>query len=110
MCHFYPEVRIIVVNRDRYTRLIARINLSDGRDLSEELVRAGLVWWEKNTRQRRKAGSIPEIGQRSSTRLLARSQSELAARKRDLGLTEAKRKGEAAAPKMKYDGVTCKTI
>jgi len=30
---------------ERFNRLIAKIELSDGRDLGEELVRQGLAWW-----------------------------------------------------------------
>jgi endonuclease YncB( thermonuclease family) len=41
------RVKIIVVDRDRYTRLICRVILPDGRDLGEELVRAGLAWYVK---------------------------------------------------------------
>ncbi len=39
------EVRVEVRDVDRYSRLVARVVLPDGRDLSKELVRAGLAWW-----------------------------------------------------------------
>ena len=42
---FAQTVTIRVVDVDRYKRLVCRITLPDGKDLSAELVRAGLAWW-----------------------------------------------------------------
>jgi|AntAceMinimDraft_9_1070365.scaffolds.fasta_scaffold04256_6 endonuclease YncB( thermonuclease family) len=39
------QVRVIKHDIDKYDRLIADIILPDGKNLSEELVRAGLAWW-----------------------------------------------------------------
>jgi len=41
----YKEVGVIKYDKDEYGRLIADIILPDGKNLSEELVRAGLAWW-----------------------------------------------------------------
>ena len=40
-------VRVIVrgSSHDRYGRLLATIELPDGRDLNQELVKRGLAWW-----------------------------------------------------------------
>jgi len=42
---FGQTVTIRVRDRDRYGRTVADVVLSDGRDLGQELVRAGLAWW-----------------------------------------------------------------
>jgi micrococcal nuclease len=42
---FGQVVTIRPRTRDRYGRTVAEIVLPDGRDLSQELVRAGLAWW-----------------------------------------------------------------
>ncbi len=39
------RVSIRPIDRDRYDRIVARVRLPDGRDLSEALVKAGLAWW-----------------------------------------------------------------
>ncbi len=41
------RVTAIVHDWDRYSRTIAEIILPDGRDLGQELVRAGLAWWSE---------------------------------------------------------------
>jgi len=41
----HKQVRVIKHDIDKYGRLIADIILPDGKNLSEELVRAGLAWW-----------------------------------------------------------------
>ena len=45
---FGQTVTVRVVDVDRYKRLVCRVTLPEGRDLSEELVRAGLAWWYKH--------------------------------------------------------------
>ena len=42
---FGQTVTARVVDTDRYGRLVCRVTLPDGKDLSAELVRAGLAWW-----------------------------------------------------------------
>ena len=42
---FGREVRVRVVDRDRYQRLVGVVVLEDGRVLNRELVREGLAWW-----------------------------------------------------------------
>jgi micrococcal nuclease len=39
------QVRVVVEDTDRYGRLVAEVQLPDGRNLNAELVRAGLAWW-----------------------------------------------------------------
>jgi endonuclease YncB( thermonuclease family) len=39
------SISVRVRDRDRYDRLVADVTLPDGRDLGEELLRAGLAWW-----------------------------------------------------------------
>lgn len=41
----YKQVGVIKYDKDKYDRLIADIILPDGRNLSEEIVRAGFAWW-----------------------------------------------------------------
>ena len=41
------RVRLEVIDRDRYTRLVGKVTLPAGRDLGEEMVRAGLAWWSE---------------------------------------------------------------
>lgn len=41
----HKQVRVIKHDIDKYGRLIADIILPDGKNLSEELVSAGLAWW-----------------------------------------------------------------
>lgn len=41
----FEEVRLTVVERDRYQRAVALVTLSDGRSLNEELLRAGHAWF-----------------------------------------------------------------
>ena len=41
----HKQVRVIRHDIDKYGRLVADIILPDGKNLSEELVRAGLAWW-----------------------------------------------------------------
>ncbi len=41
----HKQVRVIKHDIDKYDRLIADIILPDGRNLSEEIVRAGFAWW-----------------------------------------------------------------
>ncbi len=38
-------VRLEVVTVDQYDRLVAHVRTEDGRDVGEELLRAGLAWW-----------------------------------------------------------------
>lgn len=42
---FGMEVTVKVRDTDRYGRTVAEIILPDGRNLNQELVRAGLAWW-----------------------------------------------------------------
>jgi endonuclease YncB( thermonuclease family) len=39
------KVHVQPVTVDTYERLVAHVRTEDGRDLSEELLRAGLAWW-----------------------------------------------------------------
>lgn len=41
---FQQEVNLTIKGTDRYNRTIARAYLKDGRELSEEMVRAGYAW------------------------------------------------------------------
>lgn len=42
---FGKEVNVRVVDVDRYGRTVGEVILPDGRNLSSELVAAGLAWW-----------------------------------------------------------------
>jgi micrococcal nuclease len=42
---FGKTVTVRVTGRDRYARLVAEVMLPDGRNLNQELVRAGFAWW-----------------------------------------------------------------
>jgi len=42
---FQREVIVVIHATDRYGRLVGEVLLPDGRNLSHELVRAGLAWW-----------------------------------------------------------------
>lgn len=42
---WHRRIRVQLLNRDRYGRTIARLSLADGRDVSQEMVKAGLAWW-----------------------------------------------------------------
>jgi endonuclease YncB( thermonuclease family) len=42
---FGQTVTVRVRDIDRYKRTVAEITLPDGRNLNQELVRAGLAWW-----------------------------------------------------------------
>jgi endonuclease YncB( thermonuclease family) len=42
---FQRDVTVVVHTTDRYGRLVGEVLLSDGRNLNQELVRAGLAWW-----------------------------------------------------------------
>lgn len=39
------DVKLKIVTRDRYGRLVAEVILPDGRVLNHELVKAGYAWW-----------------------------------------------------------------
>jgi endonuclease YncB( thermonuclease family) len=39
------KVRVVVVDVDRYKRRVCNVTLPDGRDVGNELVRAGAAWW-----------------------------------------------------------------
>jgi len=41
----YKQVSVIKYEKDKYDRLIVDIVLPDGKNLSEEIVRAGFAWW-----------------------------------------------------------------
>ena len=45
---FGQTVTARVVDVDRYGRQVCRVTLPDGKDLSAELVRAGLAWWYRH--------------------------------------------------------------
>lgn len=42
---FKKQVVVRTLSKDRYKRTIADVNLQDGRNLNEELVKAGFAWW-----------------------------------------------------------------
>ena len=42
---FDKDVRVEVVDRDRYGRDVGIVHLADGRILNQELVKAGMAWW-----------------------------------------------------------------
>jgi micrococcal nuclease len=44
---FHKPVKLKVMKTDRYGRLIARAILPDGRDISAEMIRAGMAWHYK---------------------------------------------------------------
>lgn len=44
---FGRDVRVTVVDHDRYGRLVAQVEV-DGRDLGEALIRAGMAWWYRH--------------------------------------------------------------
>lgn len=44
---FGREVRVTVVDRDRYGRLVVQVEV-DGRDLGEALLQAGMAWWYRH--------------------------------------------------------------
>ena len=41
----YKQVNVIKYDKDKYNRLIVDIILPDGKNLCEEIVRAGFAWW-----------------------------------------------------------------
>jgi micrococcal nuclease len=41
------EVKVEVVEKDRYGRNVGKVTLPDGKSLNHELVRAGYAWWYK---------------------------------------------------------------
>lgn len=42
---FAQDVTVLPVGKDRYSRTLATIVLPDGKNLNQELVRAGWCWW-----------------------------------------------------------------
>lgn len=42
---FGKFVGLVLLNRERYNRIVADVILPDGRNLSQELVRGGAAWW-----------------------------------------------------------------
>lgn len=42
---FGKNVSVDELGQDRYGRMIGEVKLADGKDLNQELVRAGLAWW-----------------------------------------------------------------
>jgi endonuclease YncB( thermonuclease family) len=65
---FGQVVTVKVRDVDRYKRTVAEIVLPDGRNLNQELVRAGMAWWY----QRYAAVGVAEGGRRSSQAVSAR--------------------------------------
>ncbi len=49
---FGKVVTVRVRDIDRYKRLVAEIILPDGRNLNQELVRAGMAWWYRQFAKR----------------------------------------------------------
>jgi endonuclease YncB( thermonuclease family) len=41
------EITVVIRGTDRYRRLVGEILLPDGRNLGQELLRAGLAWWSQ---------------------------------------------------------------
>ncbi|MBN1828616.1 MAG: thermonuclease family protein [Deltaproteobacteria bacterium] len=46
-------VTVHPTDKDRYGRIVAHVKLLDGRDLGEELLRAGLAWLEADAKKSR---------------------------------------------------------
>lgn len=44
---FGKNVTLKIIKTDRYGRLVARVKLADGRDVSTEMIRAGMAWHYK---------------------------------------------------------------
>lgn len=42
---FGKDVKVKVLTRDKYGRLVGIVNLEDGTNLNRELVRRGMAWW-----------------------------------------------------------------
>jgi micrococcal nuclease len=42
---FQQDVTIVVHTTDRYGRIVGEVLLPDGRNLNQELVKAGMAWW-----------------------------------------------------------------
>ena len=45
---FQKDVTIIIHATDRYSRIVGEVLLPDGRNLSQELVKAGMAWWYRS--------------------------------------------------------------
>ncbi len=65
---FGKVVKATVKDTDQYGRLVAEVELPDGKILNQELVRAGLAWWYK-----RYAPDEAELGELEQEAKLARA-------------------------------------
>lgn len=57
---FGKQVQVWVTDTDRYGRLVARLTLSDGRDVNRELVKAGFAWWYKQYSKDASLGALQD--------------------------------------------------
>src|SRR5262245_29621651 len=65
---FGKVVTVRVHDIDRYKRAVAEVILPDGRNLNQELVRAGMAWWYRQFAKRDTALPTPEQEARRAKR------------------------------------------
>ena len=65
------EVTIQVLRNDRHGRTVADVMLSDGTNVSRELVRAGLAWWYRQYSKDESLGALEEEARQAKRGLWA---------------------------------------
>ena len=65
------EVTIQVLRKDRHGRTVADVVLSDGTNVSRELVRAGLAWWYRQYSKDESLGALEEEARQAKRGLWA---------------------------------------
>jgi hypothetical protein len=65
------EVTIQVLGKDRHGRTVADVVLPDGRNVSRELVKAGLAWWYRQYSEDESLGSLEDKARQAKRGLWA---------------------------------------
>jgi micrococcal nuclease len=69
---FAKTVTVKVKDIDRYQRIVGEVILPDGRNLNQELVRAGLAWWyQRYAKTDRKLERLEQIARKNKRGLWA---------------------------------------
>ncbi|HEX9980972.1 MAG TPA: thermonuclease family protein [Flavobacterium sp.] len=58
-------VKLKIINTDRYGRFVARVTLADGRDVSSEMIKAGMAWHYKQYSSDKRLAALEDKARRN---------------------------------------------